>query len=74
MLLAGKANWLLPRRLDRLLPHLNVEGGVDRDHLDAKPGRGSFRETQRLRRCNPDGCIGQMSAIPSQTDLTRSDG
>jgi mannose-6-phosphate isomerase-like protein (cupin superfamily) len=26
MLLAGKANWWLPRRLDRMLPHLNVEG------------------------------------------------
>jgi RND superfamily putative drug exporter len=37
MLLAGKANWWLPRSLDRLLPHLNVEGSVDRDDLDAKP-------------------------------------
>jgi RND superfamily putative drug exporter len=24
MLLAGKANWWLPRRLDRVLPRLNV--------------------------------------------------
>jgi len=24
VLLAGKANWWLPRSLDRLLPHLNV--------------------------------------------------
>jgi RND superfamily putative drug exporter len=31
MLLAGKANWWLPRSLDRLLPHLNVEGSVDED-------------------------------------------
>jgi uncharacterized protein YjlB len=29
MLLAGKANWWLPRSLDRLLPRLNVEGSVD---------------------------------------------
>src|SRR5712691_4041329 len=28
MLIGGKANWWLPRRLDRLLPHLNVEGGA----------------------------------------------
>ena len=34
MLLAGKANWWLPRGLDRLLPHLNVEGSVDHDDVD----------------------------------------
>jgi RND superfamily putative drug exporter len=28
MLMFGKANWALPRGLDRLLPHLNVEGDV----------------------------------------------
>ena len=28
MLLAGKANWWLPPSLDRLLPHLNVEGSA----------------------------------------------
>ena len=28
MLMLGKANWWLPRSLDRLLPHLNVEGDV----------------------------------------------
>jgi RND superfamily putative drug exporter len=28
MLLTGKANWWLPRWLDRALPHLNVEGDV----------------------------------------------
>ena len=28
MQLAGNANWWLPRSLDRLLPHLNVEGGA----------------------------------------------
>jgi RND superfamily putative drug exporter len=38
MLLAGKANWWLPRSLDRILPHLNVEGSVhDDDHVDKKP-------------------------------------
>ena len=29
MMLAGKANWWLPRSLDRLLPRLNVEGKVE---------------------------------------------
>jgi RND superfamily putative drug exporter len=29
MLMLGKANWWLPRALDRLLPHLNVEGDVN---------------------------------------------
>jgi RND superfamily putative drug exporter len=29
MLLAGKANWWLPRSIDRVLPRLNVEGSVE---------------------------------------------
>ncbi len=37
MLLAGKANWWLPRSLDRLLPHLNVEGNVQHDDPERKP-------------------------------------
>jgi RND superfamily putative drug exporter len=31
MLMFGKANWALPRSLERLLPHLNVEGDVSED-------------------------------------------
>ena len=31
MLLAGEANWKLPRWLDELLPSLNVEGSVEHD-------------------------------------------
>ncbi|MGO9900001.1 MAG: MMPL family transporter [Solirubrobacteraceae bacterium] len=31
MLILGKANWWLPRSLDRVLPHLNVEGDVNDD-------------------------------------------
>jgi putative drug exporter of the RND superfamily len=31
MLLAGKANWWLPRSLDRVLPRLNVEGNVEEE-------------------------------------------
>jgi RND superfamily putative drug exporter len=34
MLLAGKSNWWLPAWLDRILPHLNVEGSED-DSPDA---------------------------------------
>jgi RND superfamily putative drug exporter len=37
MLLAGKANWWLPRSLDRLLPHLNVEGSAHHDDPRPKP-------------------------------------
>ncbi len=37
MLLAGKANWWLPRSLDRVLPHLNVEGSVQHDDPIRKP-------------------------------------
>ena len=31
MLIIGKANWALPSALDRVLPHLNVEGDVEHD-------------------------------------------
>jgi RND superfamily putative drug exporter len=41
MLLAGKANWWLPRGLDRVLPHLNVEGSVQNDEHDRKPATRS---------------------------------
>jgi putative drug exporter of the RND superfamily len=42
MLLLGRANWWLPGWLDRLLPHLNVEGSSagsapGRDLLDRPP-------------------------------------
>ena len=37
MLLAGKANWWLPQSLDRLLPHLNVEGSARPDHQGRQP-------------------------------------
>jgi putative drug exporter of the RND superfamily len=37
MLLAGKANWWLPNSLERLLPHLNVEGSVHHDDHRLKP-------------------------------------
>jgi RND superfamily putative drug exporter len=31
MLVIGRANWALPKALDRLLPRLNVEGSVSHD-------------------------------------------
>ena len=34
MLVMGKANWWLPRWLDRLIPRLNVEGGADTEHAE----------------------------------------
>jgi RND superfamily putative drug exporter len=37
MLLAGKANWWLPSGLERLLPHLNVEGDVPHDSPERRP-------------------------------------
>jgi len=38
MLLSGRANWWLPRSLDRVLPRLNVEGSVE-DEVQATPAR-----------------------------------
>ena len=42
MLLAGKANWWLPRSLDRVLPHLNVEGNVEDETHDLQAQRRQF--------------------------------
>jgi RND superfamily putative drug exporter len=40
MLLSGKANWWLPRSLDRVLPRLNVEGSVEHEvHAPPSPHR-----------------------------------
>jgi RND superfamily putative drug exporter len=47
MLLAGKANWALPRSLDRLLPHLNVEGNVH-DEPRPKPGGATGEKPQPI--------------------------
>ena len=48
MLVAGKANWALPRALDRVLPHLNVEGSVDdQPHATQDP------QSSRSRRLDP---------------------
>jgi RND superfamily putative drug exporter len=37
MLIAGKANWWLPRWLERVLPRLNVEGAAGDDALEPAP-------------------------------------
>jgi putative drug exporter of the RND superfamily len=42
MELLGKANWWIPRRLDRVLPHFDVEG-----HHDPVPGRRRRRSPLR---------------------------
>jgi uncharacterized membrane protein YdfJ with MMPL/SSD domain len=40
MLMLGRANWALPNALDRLLPHLNVEGSTtDDDEVAPDPPR-----------------------------------
>jgi RND superfamily putative drug exporter len=53
MLLTGKANWALPHTLDRLLPHLNVEGSVhDEPHATKAP------HTIRARRLDPNPAEG----------------
>jgi RND superfamily putative drug exporter len=40
MLVIGPANWALPARLERVLPHLNVEGATEREG-PADPGPAS---------------------------------
>jgi putative drug exporter of the RND superfamily len=40
MLLMGKSNWWMPRWLDRIVPHVSIEGAeffAARDHQDASP-------------------------------------
>jgi RND superfamily putative drug exporter len=48
MLVVGKANWALPKALDRMIPHLNVEGSVEHDDTDAEtPHSGHDRQQPR---------------------------
>jgi RND superfamily putative drug exporter len=42
MLLSGRANWWLPRSLDRVLPRLNVEGTVEDELHEPQAGRQPF--------------------------------
>jgi RND superfamily putative drug exporter len=39
MILMGKANWYLPHWLDRVVPHVSIEGGEFFEHADATPGQ-----------------------------------
>jgi putative drug exporter of the RND superfamily len=45
MLLSGKANWWLPRSLDRVLPRLNVEGNVSDETNEPQAQRQPFPPT-----------------------------
>ena len=45
MALLGKANWWLPAWLDRVLPHLTIEGSAH----DGEAGAGTSRRTTRRR-------------------------
>src|SRR5260221_5576871 len=49
MLLTGKANWWLPRSLDRVLPHLNVEGNVEDELHQAHAPRALSRSVVASR-------------------------
>jgi RND superfamily putative drug exporter len=44
MLIFGDANWKLPVWLDRLLPHLRVEGATARAAAPAHPGERALPE------------------------------
>ena len=39
MSLAGRANWWLPSWLDRILPHVDLEGGHTDDVIEITPER-----------------------------------
>jgi RND superfamily putative drug exporter len=39
MSLMGRANWWLPAWLDRILPHLDLEGGKDAEVIESDPAR-----------------------------------
>jgi putative drug exporter of the RND superfamily len=42
MLLSGRANWWLPRSLDRVLPRLNFEGNVEDETHEPQAHRRQF--------------------------------
>jgi RND superfamily putative drug exporter len=37
MMLFGEYNWKIPAWLDRVMPHLNIEGKERRDEIDSLP-------------------------------------
>jgi RND superfamily putative drug exporter len=46
MLVVGKANWALPKALDRVIPRLNVEGSVEHDDDEGRWRHGHpYQET-----------------------------
>ena len=63
MELLGDANWWLPRWLDRLLPHLDLEGAPG---ARARPGRGAGAG-RRAPRAEPDAPA--AAAEPSELDI-----
>jgi RND superfamily putative drug exporter len=49
MKLLGDWNWWLPGWLDRLLPNLDIEGGIGLPVPEYEPGRGPVIEIEDLR-------------------------
>lgn len=49
MVLLGSGNWWLPRRLDRLLPHVDIEGDGREEHGAAEPAPAPARPAVERR-------------------------
>ena len=54
MVLIGKANWWMPRRLNRLLPRISIEGAEYFQARDAREAAGQLRTAHQVQYAEPE--------------------
>ena len=54
MILMGKANWYLPRWIDRLLPRISIEGAEYFQARDAREAAGQLRTAHQVQYAEPE--------------------
>ena len=54
MVLMGKANWYLPRWIDRLLPRISIEGAEYFQARDAREAAGQLRTAHQVQYAEPE--------------------
>jgi len=54
MVLMGKANWYLPRWVDRLLPRISIEGAEYFQARDAREAAGQLRTAHQVQYAEPE--------------------
>jgi RND superfamily putative drug exporter len=54
MVLMGKANWYLPRWVDRLLPRISIEGAEYFQARDAREAAGQIHAAHPVQHAEPE--------------------